>query len=178
MSPDPNRESEQGTIDVPQQGGSARAAAVFGGTILVALIAACIYIPNPSDFQCRVIRFAMALDAGFLSYFFLGGVTMQGTISGYAIKATGSFVLFVLLQFVVNPLDLQAAAIKVNKNIVPANKEVRQAQMILHNRYDYKGPIDGRLHTVTRTALENFQRNNNLKQTGRVNRSTLDALKH
>lgn len=172
MSPEKHVEPAAGDLEVTDGAGSGRAAAIFGGAILVVLIAMCVFIPNPSDFQCRIIRFAMALDAGFLSYFFLGGVTLQGKVSRYVLKATGGFALFVVIQFAVDPLDLQTAVADAAPGVIPPSPQVRQAQRVLSANGDYSGPIDGRLNSKTRAAIRDVQKAHRLEPDGRLDPQT------
>jgi hypothetical protein len=49
-------------------------------------------------------------------------------------------------------------------------------QKQLAKRGYYKGSIDGEFGPATRGALSRFQRDNNLKETGRIDEATLQAL--
>jgi hypothetical protein len=49
-------------------------------------------------------------------------------------------------------------------------------QKQLAKRGYYKGTIDGEFGPATRSALSRFQRDNNLKETGRIDEATLQAL--
>ena len=53
---------------------------------------------------------------------------------------------------------------------------VRMVQRTLNNRGFRAGPPDGVLHERTRMALREFQRSENLEDTGRLNERTLAAL--
>ena len=50
-----------------------------------------------SKHQQAILRFFMALAAGLLAVFFVGGVVLDGTWSGFALSATGGFVIFILV---------------------------------------------------------------------------------
>lgn len=77
---------------------------VFGGLILIFLMLVVFVEVPPSKFP--IIRFLMALSAGFFAYFFVGGVLLKGTLRGLFISATGGFVLFILIQFVFDPFQV------------------------------------------------------------------------
>jgi peptidoglycan hydrolase-like protein with peptidoglycan-binding domain len=53
---------------------------------------------------------------------------------------------------------------------------IRRAQETLAHRGFKAGPIDGRMHTATQQALRQFQKSENLEDTGRLNDRTLAAL--
>jgi peptidoglycan hydrolase-like protein with peptidoglycan-binding domain len=53
---------------------------------------------------------------------------------------------------------------------------IRQAQETLNNRGFKAGPTDGILSQRTRTALRQFQKSENLEDSGRLNERTLAAL--
>ena len=173
MSPEPT--GDAAAADAPavrHNPGNARAAVIFGGALLVVLLVLCVVIPNPSDSQCNILRFAMALDAAFLSYFFLGGISLSGKYGRNAVKATGGFVLFLLIQFVFDPFELQAAVADNAPGLIPPSEDVRRAQIHLRQSGAYSGPINGRLTTRTRAALKQIQVNNNIKPSGRLNTQT------
>jgi peptidoglycan hydrolase-like protein with peptidoglycan-binding domain len=54
---------------------------------------------------------------------------------------------------------------------------VRQAQQKLKDDGDYMGQVDGKFGSQTAQALKQFQQKNGLKQTGRLDRNTLDKLR-
>ena len=53
---------------------------------------------------------------------------------------------------------------------------IARAQMRLSARGYYRGPINGRLSSRTRRALRDFQFDNNLAETGRLNLKTCMML--
>jgi peptidoglycan hydrolase-like protein with peptidoglycan-binding domain len=53
---------------------------------------------------------------------------------------------------------------------------IRRAQETLAHRGFKAGPIDGRMHAATQQALRQFQKSENLEDTGRLNDRTLAAL--
>src|SRR5476649_1299488 len=54
--------------------------------------------------------------------------------------------------------------------------QIRQVQRALNSKGFNPGPTDGRLGPETRSALDQFQRNQGLRQTGTPDRQTLAAL--
>jgi peptidoglycan hydrolase-like protein with peptidoglycan-binding domain len=53
---------------------------------------------------------------------------------------------------------------------------VRRVQQTLAHRGFNAGPVDGHMHTATQSALRQFQKSENLEDTGRLNERTLAAL--
>lgn len=53
---------------------------------------------------------------------------------------------------------------------------IRSVQLTLNNRGFRAGTIDGLLNSSTRTALKDFQKSENLEETGHLNPQTLSAL--
>jgi peptidoglycan hydrolase-like protein with peptidoglycan-binding domain len=53
---------------------------------------------------------------------------------------------------------------------------VRRVQQTLAHRGFNAGPVDGHMHAATQTALRQFQKSENLEDTGRLNDRTLAAL--
>ena len=53
---------------------------------------------------------------------------------------------------------------------------VQQAQSVLRDLGYYSGPIDGRLSATTRASIQLFQRDQRLRQTGFLDRETIDRL--
>jgi len=85
------------------QKGSRSASWVFGLILLAVLILMFFFVPNPTDFQRGLARFFLALSAGFLAFFFVGGVILSGGWGGVTIGAAGGFAVFVGIQFFFDP---------------------------------------------------------------------------
>ncbi len=85
--------------------GSPKACSFFGTILLLNLLVTFWLLPHPTNFQIDLARFFLALCAAFLCIFFFGGIVLQGTLKGMGISAVGAFVVFILLQFVVDPLE-------------------------------------------------------------------------
>ncbi len=104
---DPSGKSEKrtkrGLARTPLHESAAVAAWVFGGLILLFLMLIVFVDVNPAKFP--IIRFMMALSAGFFAYFF-GRVVLEGTLKGFAISAAGGAALFILIQFVFDPFQV------------------------------------------------------------------------
>jgi peptidoglycan hydrolase-like protein with peptidoglycan-binding domain len=63
------------------------------------------------------------------------------------------------------------------KPIFRANKDqITQAQKMLKNKNLYTGEADGKMNDPFRTSTKGFQKDNKLKQTGTLNRATLEAM--
>lgn len=102
MNPDPHNKPQSASSTLHNyQATSPIASWIFGGLILAFLMIIVFAPVEPSKFP--IIRFLMALSAGFFAVFFVGGVLLRGTLNGFFISATGGFVLFVLIQFVFDP---------------------------------------------------------------------------
>jgi peptidoglycan hydrolase-like protein with peptidoglycan-binding domain len=54
--------------------------------------------------------------------------------------------------------------------------ELRQAQQKLKDKGDYKGAVDGKAGPQTAQAVKDFQKQNSLRQTGRLDQQTLSKL--
>lgn len=85
------------------QKGSQPASWVFGSIILLVLIVMFFLVPNPTEFQRGLARFFVALSAGFLAFFLVGGVLLSGGWGGITIGAAGGFAVFVGIQFFFDP---------------------------------------------------------------------------
>ena len=63
------------------------------------------------------------------------------------------------------------------KLIFRANKDqIMQAQKMLKGKNLYTGEVDGKMNDPFRTAIKSFQETGKLKQTGTLNRATLEAM--
>jgi len=111
-----------------------------------------------------ITRFFMAIAAGFLVYFFCGGVIFKGTIVGNRISATGGFAVFVLIMFVVSPFDLETVVADVAPGVLPTDTAIMQAQRKLAQDGFYTGPVTGKADSRTREAVREFQKSKNLTQ--------------
>src|SRR5262245_12071212 len=138
---------------IVERSGSAVASWVLGGILLAVLVAIVFIIPEPTEFQRGVTRFFMALTAGCFAYFFVGGVVLKGTVGGQRIGATGGFVLFLLIQFVVEPFNLRTAVADAVPSLAPADPDIAMAQRTLAQRGLYSGPISGKANTQTREGI-------------------------
>ena len=66
---------------------------------------------------------------------------------------------------------------KVRKSVFRANKEqATQAQTILKAKGLYTGEVTGKLNPDTRSALKAWQKENAIKETGTLNRATLEKM--
>lgn len=95
-----SRLNESGTT---VQTGSAVASGVFGGALLIMLLAMFWLVPEPTLFQRQLARWTVAICSAFLSLFLVGGIVLKGSISGWSISAVGGIAVFVFLIAVVNP---------------------------------------------------------------------------
>ena len=69
-----------------------------------------------SKHQQAILRFFMALAAGLLAVFFVGGVVLDGTWSGFALSATGGFVIFILV-FLSSPFETKPSRTRTRRNV-------------------------------------------------------------
>ena len=77
---------------------------IFGGLILLFLMLIVFVDIDPIKFP--IVRFLMALSAGFFATFFVGGIILNGTLRGIAFSAAGGIALFILIQFVFDPFQV------------------------------------------------------------------------
>jgi len=63
-----------------------------------------------------------------------------------------------------------------NTALTPSSATVSAAQRSLRKRGFYKGTIDGQMGAETAAAIREYQRNSNLRLTGRIDRETLESL--
>jgi hypothetical protein len=79
----------------------------FRGLILLFLMLIVFVDIDPIKFP--IVRFLMALSAGFFATFFIGGIILHGTLRGIAFSAAGGIALFILIQFVFDPFQVLPA---------------------------------------------------------------------
>jgi hypothetical protein len=151
---------------VKHRPGNVTASWIFGGALLAFLIVIVFVLDEPSSWQLAIIRFIMALAAAFLAYFFVGGVVLKMTKTGVALGATGGFVFFVLIEFVVNPFDLKTTIVDIAPSIVRTDSTVVAAQRDLATQGFYKGPITGKADSKTRESIRQFQLSKKLPVSG------------
>lgn len=71
----------------------------------------------------------------------------------------------------------QASADKPKKQIFRATKDqIKEVQTMLKAKSLYTGESTGKLDNVTRAAIKSYQKDNGLKQTGTLNRATLEKM--
>ena len=58
----------------------------------------------------------------------------------------------------------------------PTKDQIKQVQAMLKEKSLYKGEATGTYNDETRTAIKSFQKDNGLKQTGTLNRATLEKM--
>ena len=58
----------------------------------------------------------------------------------------------------------------------PTKEQVKQVQTILKDRSQYTGEATGTYNKETRNAIRSFQKENGLKETGTLNRATLEKM--
>ena len=156
--------------------GNVIASAIAGGAILLFLAVVIFVMPEPTGFQRGVLRFFIAIAAAMLATFFLGGVVLQGNLAGSKVGAGGGFALFILIQFVFDPLKIQTIAADNAPQLVPPRQEVRQAQEALSRVGAYGGAVDGIPGSATRSAIRKFQTEGGLPATGYVDPATEKAF--
>jgi len=157
--------------------GDVIASAIAGGAILLFLAVIVFVMPEPTDFQRGILRFFIAIAAAMLATFFLGGVVLQGNLAGSKVGAGGGFALFILIQFVFDPLKIQSIAADYARQLVPPRQEVKQAQEALARIRAYDGAIDGIPGSATRNAIKQFQVQKGLPATGYVDPATEKVFK-
>ena len=158
--------------------GNVIASAITGGAILLFLAVIVFVMPEPTGFQRGVLRFFIAVAAAMLATFFLGGVVLQGSLAGSRVGAGGGFALFILIQFVFDPLKIQTVAADTAPQLVPPRQEVKMAQEALSKAGAYSGAIDGIPGAATRSAIKKFQAEQGLEATGYVDAATDKAFKN
>jgi peptidoglycan hydrolase-like protein with peptidoglycan-binding domain len=79
------------------------------------------------------------------------------------------------MQAPAKPAKTTAATRRPDGTIVTAD-QIKQAQQALVDKGLYKGKVTGRLNRDFRKAVKDFQTQNQLKATGRLNQETLAKL--
>jgi hypothetical protein len=166
-----------GTTRLANRSGNARASWILGIAILVLLAIVIFVLPEPTDSQRALIRFFMALAVGMLSYFFVGGVLLQGTVRNQQISSGGGFAMFVLVFAVFDPFASRTAVADAAPDVLREDGRIAQAQEILIENGYLKGSRTGIADSDTRDALRRFQRENGLDEDGYLGRSTEVALR-
>lgn len=95
------------------------------------------------------------------------------------------FLLLLALTFVI-PVTAQTTSVgqttaasdaKPKKQIFRANKDqITQVQTMLKNKSLYTGDATGKLDDMTRASIKIWQKDNGLKETGTLNRATLEKM--
>ena len=156
--------------------GSAIASWIFGSFLLLTLLAIIFLLPEPSDSQRSMIRFLMALGAAFLSFFFVGGVILNGTIAGQTIGGGGGFALFILLQFLVDPFSVKTKVADAAPEVLRKDETIAVAQKMLKEAGYYQGEITGVADSETRAAIKAFQSAEGLVADGYLGPKTKQIL--
>jgi peptidoglycan hydrolase-like protein with peptidoglycan-binding domain len=156
--------------------GNVVASWVFGSFLLVILLAIIFILPEPSDFQRSLIRFFMALGAAFLSFFFVGGVVLRGNVAGQAIGGGGGFVLFILLQFLVDPFAIKTRVADTAPGVLRPDDTIASAQRVLKSAGYYHGDVNGIADSATREAIKVFQSKKGIQPDGYVGPKTREQL--
>ena len=164
-------------LTLKHRAGNVVASAVIGCIVLVFLAAVVFLLPDATVTQRGLLRFFVALSAGLLATFFLGGVVLHGSIHGNSVGASGGFVLFILVQFVVNPWDAQAAVADRVPEAMTPSRDIRDAQSCLRAIGMYTGPANGLPNTQTRASIAGFQNEVQIPATGFLDGKTLVALR-
>ena len=164
-------------LTLKNRAGNVLASAIVGGAILAFLGAVVFLLPDASATQRGLLRFFIAVGAALLATFFLGGVVLHGTIYGNSVGASGGFVLFFLIQFVVNPWEAQATVADRVPTAVAASDKIKEAQTCLKALGMYSATPDGIPGTATRAAIAIFQKQAGMSPTGFVDDETLLRLR-
>ena len=113
--------------------------------------------------------FPFALDFGYPYYYGAGGGYGDGFgyEPGYGYGPNGAY-------------EGRVANDGADRNAPPSGNEgpslPQAVQKQLAKKGYYKGSIDGQFGPASRSALDHFQRDHNLRETGRIDEATLDAL--
>lgn len=94
------------------------------------------------------------------------------------------FLIFVIFLFGISapaqttPTSSPAASPTTTKKPIfrSSKDQITQAQKILKGKNLYTGEADGKMNDPFRTSIKGFQKDNKLKQTGTLNRATLEAM--
>lgn len=97
-----------------------------------------------------------------------------------------TFVIFLFSAFTgaqtnpttaVKPTPTPTTAEKPKKQIFRANKDqIMQVQKMLKEKGLYAGEATGKMDDPFRTSIKSYQKDNGLKQTGTLNRATLEKM--
>lgn len=87
-------------------------------------------------------------------------------------------ILFAVPAFSQNTTGTATAAEKPKKSAVfrPTKDQIKQVQGILKTKNFYSGEATGTYNDDTRTGIKTFQKGNRLKETGTLNRATLEKF--
>ena len=58
----------------------------------------------------------------------------------------------------------------------PTKEQIKQVQAMLKSKNQYSGEATGKYNADTRTGIKGFQKGNGLKETGTLNRATLEKM--
>jgi hypothetical protein len=109
LDPNPPSGPPQDSNQLEKYQASSRVASwVFGALILIFLMIV-VFVPIETS-KFPIVRFLMALSAGFFAIFFVGGVLLRGTLYGLAYSATGGVALFILIAVVFDPFSVLPTA--------------------------------------------------------------------
>lgn len=172
-----DRKPDQGLgfIDRP---GDYRVCLVWGSVLVVFLGFVIFALPEPiSTTQQGILRFFIALAAGLFAKFFVGGVVFRGRIGqSNQVSAGGGFVLFILAEFVIDPLNAQAIVGNHFPNIIASNATVQSTQGALKLLGRYSGPVNGVANTATRDAIRLEQQAAGMATTGILDNATFQYI--
>ncbi len=110
------------------------------------------------------------------------GLKRKGSLNRATLEKMGISLTEKQLEIPVNPDDLATAdsadGDKPKRRIFRANKDqIMLVQAMLKKVGLYNGEETGKLNPATRTAISEWQAQNNVKKTGTLNKATLEAMK-
>ncbi len=158
------------------------AAWVFGGLLLLFLLAIFFVIPEPTTMQWRILCFVLATLSGFLSHFWGGRISLKGKVIGSKVTAAGSVAIFlvVLITFTNMPESFIAArtwAAEHAPSIVPADGNVAEMQRHLSELGYRTGPINGIRDAATTDGVKRIQTEHGIPPSGMINSQTIDIIR-
>ena len=154
-----------------------RAAYIFGGICLAAILVVLFTKEQLSNDQRAIMRFLIALCSALLSFFFVGNLTLRLKAKGQAISAGTSFAVFVLLYTLVDPMNIKTATATIAPAIVPKSETVARMQETLQEFGEYKGKANGVQDKEVTEAVTKWQNETQRKPNGVIDASDLPAFR-
>lgn len=126
-------------------------------------------------------KYSKEFRAAIRDYQSTNGLKRKGSLNRVTLEKMGIELTDKQKEIPVNPNDIAKPkdpnAKKVKRKIFRANKDqIMQVQKMLKEKGLYNGEETGKLNPATRSAIREWQAQNNVKKTGTLNKVTLEAM--